>query len=345
MSERIEHGKLRWPRAVWNALLGSFLNRKNIEFYPCLSANNQPKSLSSDEILVAIGGETKNWPSEIEKELLDSALDRARESLEEVKALTEYQDQKATRLLTVATFLTAFSGALFLRFNDAYPIKPILFTNDPRQWLIVPAYALFGLFAIAAAAGALVTFHATRTRFKYPNIYLEDETKQEKDPKSQLFYAPIVQVSPTAWARSYVAPGVDGQYALRADLQQRYLQNYVTEAYLIAAKAADKLRYLEPAQLLLSFALGCLLVWLSLLGTISIFVEPTKVSAPTSVQIETPSQPLPVRLSPPAQAPAPQPPAPTVPAEPQAQQASPQPQTPADATDTSAGNNERGKPQ
>jgi hypothetical protein len=48
---------------------------------------------------------------------------QARESLDEVKALTECEDQKATRLLTIVTIFVALAGFIFTRLADLYPYR------------------------------------------------------------------------------------------------------------------------------------------------------------------------------------------------------------------------------
>src|SRR3546814_8657086 len=53
---------------------------------------------------------------------LHDAVKAGRETLDEVKSLTEYQDQKETRLLTIITFLSALSSILFARFVASHPL-------------------------------------------------------------------------------------------------------------------------------------------------------------------------------------------------------------------------------
>jgi len=53
-----------------------------------------------------------------------------------------------------------------------------------------------------------------------------------------------------------------------------YLSNYVGEAYLVAAKTADKLRYLEPAQSLLAWALRALILFVICVAMSQAFVAP-----------------------------------------------------------------------
>lgn len=234
----------------------------------------------------------EHW-AQLDGQTIDEAIKLARQSLDEVKGQTEYQDQKATRLLTVATFLIALSGLLFTRFQDSYPLGALSTLSLGGYLLALASYALFGAFVIAALSGALVTFHATRTRFKYPPF--ETASKQEEDPKSLVFYSALVRVRPRAWANAWVATGVaEADHlapALRADLFQRYFQNLVGETYLVAAKTADKLRYLQPAQSLLAISLRCLFVWLILLAVLSVAIPPTKsAAAPRDVNSVAPSE-------------------------------------------------------
>ena len=233
------------------------------------------------------------WPLIEGVDSLDDALALARKSLDEVKGQTEYQDQKATRLLTITTFLSALSGALFVRFNDSYPLGSISSLPLWSRLVIIAGYMLFGLFIISAISGALVTFHATRTRFKYPEE--ESITSQEKDPRSHLFFSVLLRVRPRAWARSFVKDVEGATATIRSDLRQRYLQNLVTETYLVAAKTADKLRYLQPAQSLLATSLRCLFAWLILLGVIGASVSSIKPPvAPVEVRLVPAGAPIPV---------------------------------------------------
>jgi hypothetical protein len=165
--------------------------------------------------------------------------------LDEVKALTEYQDGNATRLLTIITFLSALSGVLFGRLVDGYPFNLALSRAGAPAWhtgLILFDYFGFAIFALLSVCGALITFHATRTRFRYP------EKLRLGPTKSFLFYRSIIEIPPAEWGRSFLAS--DDPSKLVGNLKLRYFRNYVVESYLVASKVADKLRYLEPAQVL-----------------------------------------------------------------------------------------------
>ncbi len=283
---------LGWARAIWDAFRSS-----NVDFYPRVIEDGRASTLSSDFAVREMAEAMGQWPLIEGGDSLDDAIALARKSLDEVKGQTEYQDQKATRLLTITTFLSALSGALFARFNDSYPLGSIYLLPLWSRLLVIVGYVLFGLFIMSALSGALVTFHATRTRFKYPEE--ESVTSQEKDPRSHLFFSVVLRVRPRAWARSFVndvvknAEGVGA--TIRSDLRQRYLQNLVTETYLVAAKTADKLRYLQPAQSLLATSLRCLFVWLIFLGVIGASVNPIKPPiTPLEVRLVPAGTPIPV---------------------------------------------------
>jgi hypothetical protein len=280
---------LSWSGAIWNAFWA-----RDIEYFPRLSAGGTVITLSSEEILKEISEETGHITANGDRSTAESidttnalppnaflrmALERGRESLDEVKNLTEYQDQKATRLLIVTSFLSALSGVLFGRFTQDYPVPEPLVRWDWRVLAVDAAYLTFFLFVLSAVSGALVIFHATRTRFKFPRPDPSKPEKELKSPKSHLFFPAIIAVRPSAWAESFVGRRrVNDDLASQPNLAAKYLRNYIGETYLVAAKVADKIRYLEPAQDILSFALRFLLIWLILFGVVNVFVEPTQRS-------------------------------------------------------------------
>jgi hypothetical protein len=280
---------LAWPAA----LVSSIFNRP-IGFYPRLIDGGVVKTREADTLIYQHVAATKGWDSIKGDPDLDKAIEFAKASLNEAKAQTEYQDQKATRLLTVTTFLSALSAGLYAAFTTAHPVSAIADNGQFAEILQIVAHLAFLAFVLAVLGGMLITFHATRTQFKYP----ESATVERQDglTRSFLFFREIVGVTPAAWANSFVTPATTakGKPALRADLKVEYLKNYVNEAYLIAAKTADKLRFLEPAQSLLAWALRCLLLFVALIAVInSTWQSPP--SKPT--QIDGPNgQPLTVKL-------------------------------------------------
>jgi hypothetical protein len=217
---------------------------------------------------------------------LESILKRTRETLNEVKSQTEYQDQKATRLLTIIAFLSALSGALFSRFVDEFPLSAsVTQFSGPKSLLVVATYLLFILFALSAVCGALVVFHATKTRFVWP-ILEKSDAYPRAHPRSFLFYSGIVELRPAVWARAFslveraeVSTNAGlSKVVVTQSLNFNYVKNQIAESYLVAVKTADKLRYLEPAQNILAFSVKVLAVWIVLVGCIMVMERPAASS-------------------------------------------------------------------
>ncbi len=272
--------KLGWAGAIFNALL----NRK-ISYYPRFRNSAGVERIIEPQILSQIATALNDLET-TSPEVLKSYLERGRETLNEVKALTEYQDAKATRLLTIIAFLSALAGVMFGRFADAYPIKQTL---EICGWcinsvIVIVGYLCFALFILAVVSGALVTFHATLTRFKYPALSSDVVGAADKRAESYLFYSNIIELWPAALASSFTkCDAAKGRVTLDPDIALHYLKNYIAESYLIACKVADKLRYLQPAQTILSFSIRILLIWLLLFGVTSAFIPVTKPPTATVV--------------------------------------------------------------
>lgn len=290
-----------WPLG---AIVRSLANR-NIDFYPRISRDGKIADLKGPKLVPELVKATANFEKLVfdQKFTIDDAIDLAKASLEESKQQTEYQDQKASRLLTVTSFVSALSGALLASFNSSFPIESLHPFSNWHHAVLAIAYILFLLFGLSALSGALVTFHATRTRFKYPKEAIAE--KQSGPSKSMLFFREIIGVSPQGWANSFITtedkPGVGDQPSISAklkdDLKTTYLRNYVIEAYLVAAKTADKLRYLEPAQSLLAYALRFLLGFVILFGVATCLFEPTRSAPrPVAVDLQPIARPVPVRV-------------------------------------------------
>lgn len=275
------------------AALMSAIRNRDIDHFPQIKGKDgTPTLLATPDMMMRFGVSTKDW-SLTDEEDVEKAIDFARQSLDEVKEQTEYQDQKATRLLTVTTFLSAFAGAVFLRFSEAYPLSTLFESSVVTGILALFSYALFGLFVLFAVCGALITFHATRTRFKYTDSEL---VAKDKSPKSRLFFRGITGVTPEAWGKAYVASTTKTAtgsaaamtvWSVNPGLAQDYLRDLVAETYLVACKTADKLRILDPAQRFLASSLRFLLGWLislALLLAIPPFLP--KAEAKTQVDVE-----------------------------------------------------------
>src|ERR1700751_2002198 len=106
---------------AWQATLDAILNRSAAYFPRVQNADGTWSSLD-DQVAIRETVETLSKLNPTDGEL-DAGLEQARASLDEVKGLTDYQDGKATRLLTIITFLSALSGVLFGRLADSYPLR------------------------------------------------------------------------------------------------------------------------------------------------------------------------------------------------------------------------------
>lgn len=254
--------------ALWYAL-----RNKEVGYFPRIDDQTVESGTVVGDTLKSI--ENLKLGDDVSADDRKEALTRARESLNEVKALTEYQDQKATRLLTIITFLTALAGVLFGKLVDTAAPNELISANwcDWESFLLALCYAMFIVYILAVISGAMLTFKATETRFKYP------KGKKQK-PRSYIFYDGMLTVSPSDWGKSFLKS--DNLTKLNPNLQLEYLRNYISESYLIAAKVADKLRYLGPAQWYLQWAIRILFGWILVFAlTLLVFAPPA--APPTGV--------------------------------------------------------------
>lgn len=279
---------------------------RELSYFPRLQQTGaRARSLPDAEIIRDIEAALPAGPPD--EATAAELLKHCRETLDEVKELTEYQDQKATRLLTIVAFLSALAGALFARLADAYPLLVLLKSGlRPLAFIaVIGAYITFAMFVVLAIAGALVIFHATRTVFKYPRT--PDPGTADSRPSSMLFYAGIIGVTPGQWASTFVAPGVE-RAAWRTNVGEQYLRSYIVESYLVAAKVADKLRYLQPGQQLLLFAIRMLLLFVLALVFVTASIAPPPKTA--TGQFAATGGPIPIEQSTPSRTTVPSLPAP-----------------------------------
>ena len=280
--------------AIWNAFLGT-----SISFFPrsLVGQNGKTQRIDESIIMQEISTVLSKLDADDDADI-QAYLQRGRESLDEVKALTEYQDQKATNLLTIIAFLTALAGALFTKFVDIYPFHATR-VGYGSLWglsLVAISYLLFAFFILCAISGALVIFHATRTLFKYPKPHALEQIGSGNRTRSYLFVKGIVDTTPTLWAASFIRSDEfvrDGvkEEATHIDpaLQLSYFKNYVSESYLVACKVADKIRYLQPGQTILLISIRALLLWVVFMGATWVFVNPVQpASLPTQPNIAKP---------------------------------------------------------
>jgi hypothetical protein len=230
------------------------------------------EKIDTEEMLAAIREAVKGFKfdaNELSKADPKLLLDRAKDSLEESKKQTEYQDAKAGRLLTIVAFLTAAVGTVFGKFIDLYPLHSgTMPASQTSLWVIV-TYLCFGVYLLLVAAGALVSFHAMSTRFVWPT---DSNFADKGDVGSVLFWQQIIRTRPEAWGSLFAGD--------KGELLRKYYANYVAEAYLIATKVADKLRYLDPGQRLLIASIRVLLgLFLLIILTFTLVSPPPKATA------------------------------------------------------------------
>lgn len=272
---------LRWFTAIYHAFTNHIPDYFPIE----PDAQGNLKTVDTKSILArvyesleglhtgtATEGQTETATDSTGKAEHEKAIERlithGRETLDEVKSLTEYADQKSTRLLTVATLFVALSGLLLNNFVPGHRLRLVLGgTIDWSQVGVFAVYCLFGLFVLSVVSGALVTFHATQTRFRYRPL---SSIGGSNAARSRLFFIDIVATSPKEWAEGFKETPV-GPSEPAKSLSIEYAKNYIAESYLIAAKVADKMRYLSAAQKILGFSLKVLFIWFIVIAGVSAF--------------------------------------------------------------------------
>jgi hypothetical protein len=268
--------RLTAARAVFDAVFGP----SDISYYPRLTEKRSDNKRNlSDEIVVQISTELKLVNlSKSDSTALDAIVSLASTSLKEVKDLTEYQDQKASRLLTLISFFSALAGALFVRFATNYPFNAYLYgpSLNPKAVIVMATYISFAIFVLLALCGALVLFYATRTRFKWPSVAQGVSATTPPRVRSRLFYNGILAVTPSVWARQFTQRDLELDEPILAgstEMKFEFAKDYILESYLVAAKVADKLRYMTPGQDLLFYSLKALLLWVVFLGLASIIIQ------------------------------------------------------------------------
>lgn len=107
-----EETKLGRIRAVWHALRAA-----EVSHYPrFLNEAGKEQKLDEAELIGRIASVLGTLS--FDDKAGNDSLRQVRESLNEVKALTEYEDQKATRVLTIVTIFVALAGFIFTRVAD-----------------------------------------------------------------------------------------------------------------------------------------------------------------------------------------------------------------------------------
>jgi hypothetical protein len=252
-----------------------------------------PSDTGFKELLIKLDG----WS--IPSDALDRVHDGAKASLAEVKALTEYEDGKASRLLTIIAFLSALVGAVFTRFATDYPWPGFgAIDTDPLSVLTMAAYVAFFVYILLVTVSVLIVLSAVRPRFNVPKTWTVG-SKADRPP-SMLFYKGILDVTAPTWGEAFIGLSKNNK---GEDLKAYYAKCYIAESYLVAEKVADKLRLLSPGVATLQAAMWVLVVFFSLSGANVIFVKTS--SAAGAARPPGPAAPLAAPVNPQVPGPAP----------------------------------------
>ncbi|MGY4629839.1 hypothetical protein [Bradyrhizobium sp. USDA 4486] len=238
-----------------------------------------PSDTGFAELLVKLDG----WS--IPTDALDRVHDGAKASLAEVKALTEYEDGKASRLLTIVAFLSAVVAAVFTRFATDYPWPGFgAIDTDRYSALTMATYAAFFTYVLLVTVSVLIILGAVKPRFNIPKTW-KAGSKPDRPP-SMLFYKGILDVTAPTWGEAFIGLGTKKG----DDLKAYYAKCYIAESYLIAEKVADKLRLLSPGVGLLQAAMWVLLVFFLLSGANVMMVKSSNAVA-SAAKVSSPVAP------------------------------------------------------
>lgn len=190
-------------------------------------------------------------------------------SLEAVTHLTEYEDQKASRILTAIALVSALVGVMYSvcvpKGSEGqiliYSAEYTFFCNT----LVILFHVLFGLYCFTVIFGAYIIIRAIMPRFKIPS-----ETGNQQ--MSSMIFAPLIAgLKPAEWAKKFTEKDF-------SKLQKQYVRNDVLEAYLIAAKIKDKLRVLQVGIKMIYSGVLVLCIWIVITAMMLYNVETSKVS-------------------------------------------------------------------
>lgn len=177
-------------------------------------------------------------------------------SLDTVTHLTEYEDEKANRILTAMAFISAFAGALFVGVIGHYSsvfLEQLRKASCWRFLLVESSYGLFVIYAIVLSVGVALSLYGMRPRFNYPKSH----APAGSFPRSLIFFEGINAVSPTDWANAFTGTPA-------GDLAFKYVKNNVLETYLISGKVPVKLAPLRRASTLYIASTCILVLWVVL---------------------------------------------------------------------------------
>jgi hypothetical protein len=225
---------------------------------------NKNKNASTDQF-TQLGVALESWT--IPADAIDTVHDLSKISLAEVKALTEYEDGKVSRLLTVAAFLSAVVGTVFTKYWGSYHWSSVCdYSTTLGWWLPFLTYTAFFLYIVLVGCSIVILLKAIRPSFNIPASWKVKGARST--PTSMLFYKGILDVNATTWGNAFIAQtGTDGK-----PLKSIYAKCYIAEAYLVAEKVGIKLRLADPGVQILRYSILALMAFLVLVGATILLV-------------------------------------------------------------------------
>jgi hypothetical protein len=212
---------------------------------------------------------------------LATLKDLTGKSLDTVTHLTEYEDEKANRVLTAMAFISAFAavlfGAVISHYSGAY-LQQLKIASYWRFVLLEAGYGLFAMYAAVLSIGVAFSLYGMKPRFNYPKA-----SRPGSFPKSLIFFEKINEVAPSDWARAFSSKSAD-------ELAFIYTKNNILETYLISGKIPVKLKPLQNASILYIASTCILLVWVTLtaIAVASIDVFPSRAVSSIKVAAKAP---------------------------------------------------------
>jgi|GEM_PF-4777860 len=216
----------------------------------------------------------------IPSDAVEEVYETSRVSLNEVKALTEYEDGKATRLLTVAAFMSAAVGAIYARFGAVYPWPQLGDFSWSLMWVLPTiTYGAFIIYVLTVIWSSFLVFNAIKPTFKIPKTWIKGSKGADR-PTSMIFYKGILDTTGVNWGNQFKELARDS-----LALKSEYAKCNIAEAYLVAGKVADKYKKLVTGLIWLRVSMLLILLFVILLAATFFFVK-------TPLESGRPEQPL-----------------------------------------------------
>lgn len=202
---------------------------------PAAYAAADASSIDRKDLVTPIFKALNNWQPKSTD--IPTIVGLTARSLDTVTKLTQYEDEKANRLLTAIAFLSAFVGALFTTIPNRFPTASIGLLwgigMHIRSFILATVYFSFLTYAVLVAIGAAFTIWAVMPRFKTSKNW-----KSTREPKSFLFFERIAEMNPAYWGEAFANRSGD-------ELNLDYAKQSIAETYLISNKIGDKVGWLK----------------------------------------------------------------------------------------------------